>query len=206
MLIEQHDLAFVHVPKCGGVSVTHALIEALTGQRYQGSVSGIAKELRTKYALETPKQRHARASEYCTQRKFALVRNPYDRFYSAYKWTCRVGFYKKKGVTAKKFVKDTIQRFEDANNTAGDPAWFHTQPQTYFIDESCVYVVKLEDFFNGESNAKLNDYIGFDLPLIRKDNRSKHHVTKHDFFSHDIVDFVKEYYQEDFKKFEYKHD
>lgn len=86
LISDSHKFVFVHVPKCGGDSVTAALRPYAVEQSGEHSTGdtkhSTARRIRREYFAENP-NRHWQGFT-----SFAVVRNPWEQVHSDY-WFCR---------------------------------------------------------------------------------------------------------------------
>lgn len=130
--------------------------------------------------------------------KFAVVRDPLDRFTSM----CRIVDYDFSKIKTKEDFKNAI---EDLKKQTKGMNWF--TPQHYFIDKKTVWW-KLEDRFErvfvewlalpSYGNVKLEGKIG-DYPKEDYDRKPL------PLLSMEVKNLVKEYYKEDYERFNYEH-
>ena len=130
--------------------------------------------------------------------KFAVVRDPLDRFLSM----CRIVDYDFSKIKTKEDFKNAI---EDLKKQTKGMNWF--TPQHYFIDKKTVWW-KLEDKFErvfvewlalpSYGNVKLEGKIG-DYPKEDYDSKPL------PLLSIEVKNLVKEDYKEDYERFNYEH-
>jgi len=110
--------------------------------------------------------------------KFAIVRHPFDRFCSIH------AHYNVKGG-----VEDVL-----SSRNVPDIA---KKPQSYYIDEKINYIGKFEDLDKVWKKVRRKLKIKDELPHV--------HETKHTLvLTKDDKEFLRWYYEEDFKRFNYK--
>jgi hypothetical protein len=147
MICHQYRCVFVHVPKCAGQSIERVFLDAV-GLNWTTRASLLLRP-NDKPELGPPRLAHLTADEYVTCKyiapqqfasyfKFAIVRNPWDRMVSFYKY---LGYYKR--MNFKRFVTKYLLR-----QLWADKYWF-VRPQCEFIynrqDECLVdYVGRFE--------------------------------------------------------------
>ena len=203
MIIPEHNAAFIHNPKTAGKSVEHMLLSHLLGKETKGPIGDLSAEVKRKYRLESPPRRHSPASVYDQSYKFSIVRNPFDRFISAYYWWSRVTPYKLKRPTFDKFLKYAEQRLKqkEPESWRKDPAWFHVQPQVYYIDDSIDDILRFETIDKDIEKVRSKLNITTTLGVHNKStNIPKSRIT---LYSKETIAVVAEWYKEDLKQFKY---
>ena len=168
MIIDKYKTIFVHIPKNAGTSIKDFF------NRDRGDKLCIPLVKINKH--DTIHQIKLKVPElYSSFRKFAVVRNPYDRTLSWY------SYLEGKKDEFKKWLKNPIHKLE---------------PQYTWVDETVV-IIKYENL-----NEGLNKFFGkeIDLPVT---NKSKHdHYLE--LYDQESLDVVYSRYREDFEKFNYK--
>ena len=170
---------FIHIPKTGGKSIMSILFDRTGGAC------------------------HKRASEYkiLPFYTFCFVRNPFSRFYSAYKYYLRGGNLRKYDL---KYQKE-IKKYQTFSNFVKSFNGFIYKNNTHFIPQY-LYIYK--------NNKCLVDYIGkfetleSDFEPIRKKYNFKKlpHLNKSggnkdewkDHYTKELADFIYEKYRKDF--------
>ena len=176
MIINEYKTIFVHIPKSAGTSI----------ESYFGSGS---------FTIQPPKhdnihQIKIRFPEiYKTYRKFAIIRNPYDKMVSWY-------FYLKRNLGDYNII--------EFNEWIKDPTKFwHIDDPISFLDSQCSWIDKTVEVIKFENlNEELNKFFGFkiDLPIT---NMSIHdHYL--DYYNEESLDIIYNRYKRDFKKYNYK--
>lgn len=197
MIIPELNIAFIHNPKAAGKSVEHMLLSHLLGRETSGPLGAQPADIKQKYHLEGPAERHSPASAYDQKYKFSVVRDPLDRFASAYYWHLRVTPYKQHNPTFNQFIEGTKQRLVNPQLNK-DPVWFHVQPQVYYIDDSVEDVLRFEtittDIEKIRKKFKITTTLGWH-------NKTKQKRSK--LYTEENIEIVTNWYKDDFKYFEY---
>lgn len=181
MIIHHHKCIFIHVPKTGGKSICAAL--------------GVRNRMHRKASTYTGKQsRH--------YQKFAFVRNPWDRFVSAYNYLLKGG---------EPNIKDHRDSVEFIRGMGFDnfvencqPAvqrQTHFKPQYTWLDTSHISLGRFENLNNDFDNICEKLRIpGKDLPHI---NKTPHrHYTE--YYNDKTRRIIAELYKNDIEYFGYK--
>ena len=194
MISNEHKTIFVHIPKTAGTSV-----------------KGIfSKEHERPFPHKTIHEiKEKNPKEYNSYKKFAVVRNPYDRMVSWYAFQKRF-----------RMNNDLIRTYEYNSNTHsydvasiekadidGFRNWWGEQfdlfgkdrllnPQHTWIDET-VTILKYESL-----NEELSDFLGRKIKLPITNETSRHEIL--DYYDQRSLDVVYDRYKEDFERFNYK--
>ena len=178
---------FTHIPKAAGISITNAI--------YGQEVGHVPLKV----------YKHILGKEFPNYYKFTFVRNPIERFESAYYFLKGGGlndfdlFYSKKVIGRYSDINDFVMNYLD-KKTVFD--YIHFFPQNYFLedDNSELYdfVGKIE---NLEHDLKrLENIIGMKI-IISKKNVTK---IKEDIkLSNESLSKLKRIYKKDFEKYGY---
>ena len=167
MIIDKYKTIFIHIPKNAGTSVK----DFFNRDRDKFFISSIKIQKH-----DTIHQIKHKAPElYNSFKKFAIVRNPYDRTLSWYI------YLKNKQNRFKKWIKNPTHKLE---------------PQYTWIDDT-VKIIKFENL-NKEINEFFNKKI--DLPIMNKSN----HENYLKYYDQKSLDIVYNRYKKDFEKFNYK--
>ena len=185
MIIDQHKVIFIHIPKNAGTSIETFFENS--SFRIQPNKHDTAHEIKRKFP-----------NAYNSYSKLAIIRNPYDRMVSWY-------FYLER--QALKHVKDYGRSINNYNiiefkKWIDEPLQFwydpihYLDPQHTWLDET-VKIIKFENL-----NEELNKFFGekIDLPIINKTNH-KHYLN---YYNKRSLNIVYNRYKEDFKKYNYK--
>ena len=167
MIIDKHKTIFIHIPKNAGTSIKNFFSK--DKDKLCIPLGKINKhDTIYQVKLKEPKL-------YSSFRKFAVVRNPYDRALSWY------SYLKGKKDEFKEWLKNPTHKLESQ----------HT-----WVDET-VFIIKYENL-----NEELNEFFGeeIDLPITNKSDHD-HFLNYYDEESSDIIH---DRYKEDFKKYNYK--
>jgi len=179
MIIDEEKLIFIHIPKCAGMSISsHFHSERIRQPRKHASI----KEIKDEFPLE-----------YKTYRKFAIVRNPYDRMVSYFFYLKESNNYYVKDIDFKQWLNYLVGiKSKNIDNYE----LRKTFPQCSWIDNT-VNVLKFENL-EEEISVFLKKEIK--LPKINKSNH-KNFLT---YYNEESLNNVYNIFQKDFKKFNYE--
>ena len=181
MIIEKHKTIFIHIPKNAGTS-----IETYFGWQKHVKGSQVAAKHDTIHQIK-----HKFPNEYNSYKKFAIIRNPYDRMVSWYFYLNKIAENRplpKYRFDFKYWLKNPMSLFFDPKE--------YLNPQHTWIDDT-VSIVKFENL-----NEELDDFFKekINLPIINKSSHD-HYLEYYDKKS---LDVVYEKYKKDFEKYNYK--
>jgi len=182
---------FVHIPKTAGISICKGLF----------SVDAIGHMPLYYYQTALGKEKYSRYF------KFAFVRNPWDRVYSAY------SYLRKGGLSTEDQVwKDTLSRYTDFNDFV--TRWLdednillslHFMPQTHFI-KNAQGVIDLD--FLGRFETLAQDYETVRSRLggtpIATHNATATNISYIEAYSQKAIDIVAQVYQRDIELLGYQ--
>ena len=182
MVCHERRFIFAHVPKTGGNSIKQAL--NLTGHQH-----------------DPVSWEQSKYPDYFT---FAFVRNPWDRYNSAF-WYLRAGglgpvngqdqIFKRnhiKDLTFKQFT----QKWKDKQ-----PPIIHFKPQTYFVDKEIDYIGRVETMQKDFDN--ICKIIEIPTQIVQHKNTTKHkHYTE--YYDDETKQIVAKKYAKDIEYFGYK--
>jgi len=183
MIDHKNKFIFIHIPKCGGNSL--------------------------KQAIDIRGHDHSKISakqyfEYMKYIKFTFVRNPWDRFVSAYAYIISGGMGTELDLSFKKIVEshDTFKRFACE---APFVEYLHFVPMFDYINiggrNQMDFVGKIENF-KSDFNT-ICDKIGIPHQNLPHKNKSKHkHYTE--YYDDETKQIVAEKYAKDIALFGYK--
>ena len=200
-----NDLIFIHIPKTGGTSIRHWLVDNCSAISHKSTKHLNLSEVETFFN---------RKFEY----SFAVVRNPWDRALSTYFY--QLNFFKHRleilhAGTAKlnkaKWSKQYIQKNYE----------LYSKGFEYFLDHILPNIVNSErvafkqTFFTGGVTKVLKlENINQEFKLIQDkfncyNNLPRHNVSKHNLYdtyytSSKLIDQVSKIYSEDINTFGYK--
>ena len=203
MIITEYKTIFIHIPKNAGTAVEKYFgihnLDTLYPNDERALNHDTIYEIKSKFP-----------NKYKSYKKFAIVRNPYERMVSWY-------FH----------LKEEAEREVEFFNTTLEKAFpfgfikwledpFKTQftkwklPNNKFVqvdkllkDTQCAWVDKTVTILKYENLKKeLNEFFGekIDLPITNKTTH-KHYLN---YYNKNTLDIVYERYKEDFDKFDYK--
>jgi hypothetical protein len=194
---------FIHIPKCAGTTV-ETLFEQLKFHTFLSLQEMRDRDLR-KYLKLPPAHYDISLLEKIFHLdkiySFAIVRNPYDRILSDYKWA------KTKTNNTQFFSQMNFEEFCNYcfNNYAIDSAFLgnHVKPQHKFVSKNVNKVFKLENGLETAIEEVFTD-IGINLNeklVLNKLNSSEDEEIN---ISQKAKDSIYEFYEEDFKMFGYE--
>ena len=180
MIIDEHKAIFIHIPKNAGNSIVKCFSwpEVSYFHPQHDTVYDIKKKFPELYQK---------------WKKFAVVRNPYDRMVSWY-------FFHKEN-------PEHLLEKERVNNISFNEwikknkfshrghKWLY-KPQHTWVDDT-VNILKFENL-NNDINSFLNTKL--ELPRLTKTNR-EHYLL---YYDKDSLNIVYNKYKEDFKKYNYE--
>lgn len=190
-------ILFVHIPKCAGIALNHALYDSLG--------PGHEPVMRYLYA-SSPKT-------FLNTYKFAVVRNPWDRLVSAYNFLSNGGFNDKDRAFFEANLRD-YNSFDEFVRCWLTPETMnltpHFQPQTHYLslnrngqtplDDLCFFEALDEDL----ANAPHPTLSGLTLPRKNQSSGSEHHYL--DYYSAESLHIVEELYRNDIQLLGYTQD
>lgn len=203
MIIDEYKTIFVHIPKNAGTSI----------RRHFGNLSTYHETI---YDLKD-----VFPDKYNSYKKFAIVRNPYDRMVSwffylqkqAKEWVRFIdvenGMNLAESLDEKvfneiftdSFIKWVIDPFKysDTRRQLPEDSNYNlrlTKMQQEWVDDT-VTILKYENL-----NEEINEFFGeeIDLPIINKST----HVNYLNYYNKHALDIVYDRYKKDFEKFNYK--
>lgn len=174
----KHKIAFIHIPRTGGLGLTASLIK----KHGRGDRIEIGRHCN----LVSLKQKAPQIDE-CF--KFCVVRNPYSKLQSVWRWCNQ---YKK---TARlygwKRIEDMLEFIE--KNPQGKIHWF---PQTFFThtDNQEQSFTKI---YRNETYSDMLKELGLDVPIGSNGTKGKEQLN--DFSKK----WIEKLYQKDFELLNY---
>ena len=220
MLLTDKELIYIHIPKTGGKSITQSL-QRFTNRKIVGESVGVEDQafkdlLIGNYNLnrngpqalhhltleELVKYKYITKSQLKNYKIFSIVRNPYDRFLSAYNYH---QMYKnfKNIESACKYIQENLY----INNNSRLDNFRHFLPQINFLLYKGELVVKPIFRFETQLRSKhcVNfikksiNYRGNDF-FIDHINQTKYEIKV---YNKKLINFVNEFYSQDFYYFNY---
>jgi len=206
MFIPKHNAFFFHTPKAGGTSIEIFFLndDGLNVDHHELS-RHLTADQRQKYIISTRLRSFPYESQHATceaiiQEKlwqqvnysFTIVRNPYDRVISEWKWLHQ---RMKRNFTLDK----VISMYENPNGAHFIPQWKYAYKNDVKIVDD---VFKLENLI--EAEEKLSDVFGIDVkfPVFNKTEREKDYKT---YFNDDQLSRLKVVLQKDCELFGYEY-
>lgn len=148
---------FVHVPKAAGTSVTNALSKYTTYKDLEIGGTHFGERIQPAYKDRFSLGKHTPASEirnvigqeaWDDMYKFSIVRNPYDRVISTYKF-----LLKWEGTPEK--VKEKISSFKDINEYILSEMWEESDGPDYIFKPQTFWLTDVND-----RNKVIVDFVG----------------------------------------------
>jgi hypothetical protein len=183
---------FIHIPKTGGSTVEQVLHRA-------GAKQALVRSGPHGYSKSSPQHMHWGISKIWLPEdfydySFTLVRNPFSRLVSQYRWSEKL--FKTQLPVFDRWVNEKFDKYAK-NPYVNDN---HLRPQTKFIGPN-VELFRLEDGLEAPIFTALGKLgLGSEGVVIHHANKSNHQpvtVTERTF------ERVREFYAEDFKGFSY---
>ena len=199
MIIDKRKIIFIHIPKNAGTSVKNLFSKKLERPFQNKTINEIKKENPKAYDL---------------YRKFAVVRNPYDRVISWYAYQKRyrsdknlVGYNDLintyQYINGEYVVVDTVKAPIDAfknwlkeQNTDPQQDLQLFKPQCAWVDET-VTILKYENL-----NEGLSDFLKKEINLPITNETSRYDTLA--YYDQESLDIIYNRCKEDFEKFNYK--
>jgi len=193
MIHHKNKFIFIHIPKCAGNSIK----PCLGIPRFPGDHSKIKD---AKY-VDSIEGDIARKPKYF---KFTFVRNPWDRFLSAYSYLKAGGFGNKQDLSLKQKI-ESYNSFEQFVFEAPFFEYMHFQPMFDYIEidgkNQMDFVGKTENL--QEDFDTVCDKIGVARQRLSRENSSKHqHYTE--CYDDETRNFIAHKYAKDIECFGYK--
>jgi hypothetical protein len=189
MLSKEKKFIFIHIPKTGGSSIRNSLIE------YFDLRKNIAHEPQSKYLNRL-------GNSYYDYFQFTFVRNPWDRFCSAYHYL-KAGGRCQNDIDASNALKLNQLSFKEFLVNYKGYLWGHFGPQHRYIDFDFkhVTILKYENLQEGF------DFICDKIKINRKTlpciNKSDHdHYSS--YYDDETQQIIAEKYAKDIEYFGYK--
>ena len=219
MISHFHNTIFVHIPKCAGQSVEEAFCRDI-GITWDERAALL---LRPKGKADTHKApmrlAHLKARDYVSLKyvpqemyerylKFAIIRNPWDRIFSIYKYLGRGNG------TFKEFICKKLGNTESANAL---PFFWHTQYEYLCSEEGDLIVNNIIRFENMRKSIEdIFTKLGFSEPCLPYRNKSKSISLKgvdkstnanyKDIYCEETKEIVQRLYARDITQFGYTFD
>ena len=189
MIIHEYKTIFIHIPKNAGTSIKHYFSDNVEEPFKHRTIYDIKKQYPDLYK---------------NYKKFAIVRNPYDRMVSWYSYL--TGYYIGNSnlniVKEGKIVgvkKADINGFQEWIKDM-DSLWMNRKHllncQNTWVDNS-VEILKYENLENDLSN-----FFNIEIKLQKKNKSSIYDYLK--YLNKEIISIINKKYDKDFKKFNYK--
>lgn len=193
---KKYNSIFIHIPKVAGSSIEKVLYST------KGKVTH-------KTALE---HKNFYKDDFNKYYRFAFVRNPYDRFVSAYEYLRQGGRNKFDKEWSEKYIlpydtfKDFVLALNDFEFSKKVCDWMHFKPQYLFVcDENKELIV---DFIGKYENLENDfDHISNLLNLKYKlphENKTKNRDDFKKYYDDDIMQIIERIYKDDFIIFNYR--
>jgi chondroitin 4-sulfotransferase 11 len=174
-------IVFIHIPKTAGSSIYHFFNS-------------------TDYNHKTLQEHQGWTSDYF---KFTFIRNPLDRFVSAYSYFKKYGRDKLNDVKMGKVInefdsfKHFVQNFESIQHRFISR---HFLPQTYWLDNRLDYIGRFESI--GTDFANICKKINIKYKPLYLINNSEHKYFM-DYYDSETYDIITKHYKIDFETFKY---
>jgi hypothetical protein len=188
----KHSTIFVHIPKAAGLSVNRSLF---------GNNGGGHIPLRN-YQFIFDKDK------FNSYFKFSIVRNPWDRLYSAYSFLNNGGLTDNDKIFAAKYVTgyaDFDSFVKGSVNQVNIMKGIHLIPQYLFLTDSngnllTDYVGKFENL--NEEYKLITEKLNI-VSKLKKTNKSRRGTDYKDFYTAESKAIVAEVYKKDIELFNY---
>lgn len=211
MVIHDCKAVFIHIPKTGGVSLTHAIMSEILGYRTHGEIGKMPNDLKFRFEVRNA-QKHAFGKAFVPHHlskgqwdeyyKFAVVRNPWDRLISEFHWRQTRPAHRP-STNLDEFITYCEKRMN--SKSSRDIYWAHAQLQSDFVTgrKGKLLVDKLYRFENMPDTyidlaRKLN------LPLRNEKHNTSDHKHYREYYNTKQRDRVAKLYRKDIEGFGYE--
>jgi hypothetical protein len=179
MIIDKDKLIFIHIPKNAGTSISSCFsTQRINQPRKHASIEEVKNGFPT---------------EYKTYRKFAIVRNPYDRMVSYFFYLKRNNNYYVRDVDFKGWLNYLVNiKKQNVNNSELQK----TFTQSSWVDDT-VNILRFENL-----KEEVNNFLKEEIRLP-KTNASNHQKFL-EYYDKNSLNNVYNIFKEDFEKFNYK--
>lgn len=212
--IDKKIIRFIHIPKTAGVSILNATkksIDSLGKNAGKWNLRGGANSYHSRASersanrgegptlaflqmLESKGCKVSYKTEQVKEFKFSFVRNPWDRFVSAY-----VYLSEKQNDEYQEYIKPFKSFKEFVIN--GSIEGLHFKTQSYWLDTDLDFIGRFENLQLDFNN--LLDRLLLPSQLLDHKNRTEH-KPYHEYYEQQTIDCVGQKYKEDIKRFGYK--
>ena len=205
MISHKHKFIFIHIPKCAGTSVEHALYN------YASDISDImsgykVNERHKQWCINTKNLRNEplfnSINKHIDYIKFTFCRNPYDRLVSTYEFFN----LSKRYITFSNFINDS-KLFENVKNILDQDFClntrleYHLLPESYFIKHGVDFIGRFENL--QQDFDSICNTIGIPQQQLPQENKSNHkHYTE--YYDDETREIIAEKYAKDIEYFGYK--
>lgn len=194
----EHSVAFVHIPKTGGTSIYDI------------------------FSMDKPTETHCNVVGYKSSSpelwerafSFAFVRNPWDRFVSAFHYLKRDPL----SVDDKSWAEEVLGEYDDfdafldrfmtSTRFRGQVMmWRHFSPQWWFLSDAAGktavdHICRFESF--DSEIDRVAEKIGLSAQRVHANKVSRAHYSS--FYTPGAIDFVARVYKQDVERFDYSFD
>jgi chondroitin 4-sulfotransferase 11 len=194
-LEDDNRIIFIHIPKTAG----NGIIQSLYNQKATGHDKII-------------KYKKFNSEKYDIYYKFGFVRNPWDRFVSAFHYLKQGGIsindieFAQKYLSNIKDFTDFVYKLEEQSFRRLILKWIHFTPQYEFIcdSDSNIAVNYLGKYETIDSDFEyLKKQFGKDSVKLKEHNKSKHNPYW-EYYDMEMVEIVREVYKKDIELFNYE--
>jgi hypothetical protein len=204
-ICRQRKLAFVHIPKTGGITIESVFGFGRTEADLFGEMDGL------ELAHLTAQQMMKYVPDFRDYFSFAIVRNPWERLVSEYAWragntsdTRAFDVLGLKKPTFEKFVR-CLGDIDFGNYS--QPQVNHLYPQSCFThvggEQVVTHIGRFEQF--EASINEIRQKLGMDLVTIPKLNKSSHRHYSY-YYTHKTKEIVESVYRDDIKLYGYTYE
>ena len=208
IISHKHKFIFIHITKCAGSSITHALVPELGENDIVLGVTPEGEKLSALWRETKGIHKHSKAKEvkeflepeiWNNYFKFTFVRNPWDMLVSTYHWWLKTSWDDQEGTGQK--IK-ALKNFEE----------YLSSP--YRRRESCTDFVFDDDGqiivdFVGKQETIYKDFayicgrVGLPNLKLPRRNASEHKEYFQYYTTQENIDMVSEWFTQDIENFKY---